>query len=189
MGKLTYSMNVSLDGFVAGPGGDFEWTVPDEEQFRFHTEQAGRLSAHLLGRKLYETMVYWETADEDPSISDDEAEFARIWQQLPKVVFSSTLTEVKGNARPATGGVEEEVAGLKSQFDGEIAVGGPGLAGACAELDLIDEYGLFVAPVILGGGLPLFPALAAPLNLELAETRTFGNRVVYTRYERHRPHG
>ena len=86
MGKLTYSMNVSLDGFVAGPGGDFEWTVPDEEQFRFHTEQAGRLSAHLLGRKLYETMVYWETADEDPSISDDEAEFARIWQQLPKVV-------------------------------------------------------------------------------------------------------
>ena len=86
----------------------------------------GSASAHLLGRKLYETMVYWETADEDPSISDDEAEFARIWQQLPKVVFSSTLTEVEGNARPATGGVEEEVAGLKSQFDGEIAVGGPG---------------------------------------------------------------
>jgi dihydrofolate reductase len=184
VGKLNYSMSVSLDGFVAGPDGDFEWSVPDEELHRFHNERVGRLGAHLLGRKLYETMVYWETALEDPAISDYAAEFARIWQPLPKVVFSNTLTEVEGNARLATGGVEEEVARLKSEYDGEIGVGGPGLAGACAELDLIDEYGLFISPVIVGGGLPFFPALAAPLDLELAETRTFGNRVVYTRYQR-----
>jgi dihydrofolate reductase len=189
VGKLIYSMSVSLDGFVAGPDGDFEWAAPDEELHRFHNARVGQLSAHLLGRKLYETMVYWETAEEDPAISDYAAEFARIWQQLPKVVFSSTLTEVEGNTRLATGSVEEEVARLKSEYDGEIAVGGPGLAGACVELDLIDEYGLFILPVVVGGGLPLLPALAAPLELELAETRTFGNRVVYVRYERLHPQG
>jgi dihydrofolate reductase len=184
MGKLIYSMSTSLDGFVEGPDGDFEWSVPDEELHRFHNERVGRLSAHLLGRKLYETMVYWETAEEDPAISDYAAEFARIWKQLPKVVFSSTLTEVEGNARLATGSVEEEVARLKSEYDGEIAVGGPGLAGACVELDLIDEYEPFISPVVVGGGLPFFPALAAPLELELAETQTFGNRVVHMRYLR-----
>ena len=189
MGKLIYSMNPSLDGFVAGPDGDFEWGAPDEELHRFHNARVGRLSAHLLGRKLYETMVYWETAEEDPAISDYAAEFARIWKQLPKVVFSSTLTEVEGNTRLATGSVEEEVARLKSEHDGDIAVGGPGLAGACAELDLIDEYDLFIYPVVVGGGLPFFPALAAPLELKLAETRTFGNRVVEVRYERLRPQG
>jgi dihydrofolate reductase len=189
VGKLIYSMSVSLDGFVAGPDGDFEWAAPDEELHRFHNARVGRLSAHLLGRKLYETMVYWETAQEDPAISDYAAEFARIWQQLPKVVFSSTLTEVEGNTRLATGSVEEEVARLKSEYDGEIAVGGPGLAGACAELDLIDEYEPFISPVVVGGGLPFLPALAAPLELELAETQTFGNRVVYLRYERVHPQG
>jgi dihydrofolate reductase len=185
VGKLIYSMSVSLDGFVAGPDGGFEWSVPDEELHRFHNERVGLLSAHLLGRKLYETMLFWETAEEDPAISDYAAEFAPIWLQLPKVVFSSTLSEVEGNARLATGSVEEEVARIKSEHDGGIGVGGPGLAGACAELDLIDEYELFISPIVLGGGLPFFPALAAPLELELAETRTFGNRVVYVRYERH----
>jgi dihydrofolate reductase len=185
--KLIYSMGVSLDGFVAGPDGDFDWGAPDEELHRFHNERVGRVSAHLLGRKLYETMVYWETALEDPEITDYAADFARIWQALPKVVFSSTLTEVEGNTRLATGSVEEEVARLKSEYDGDIAVGGPGLAGACAELDLIDEYEPFIYPVVVGGGLPFLPALAAPLELELAETQTFGNRVVHLRYERVRP--
>ena len=187
--KLIYSMNVSLDGFVEGPDGDFGWGVPDEELHRFHNAQVKRLSAHLLGRKLYETMVYWETAEQDPAISDYAAEFARIWKQLPKVVCSSTLTEVEGNTRLATGSIEEEVARLKSEYDGEIAVGGPGLAGACARLDLIDEYVLFAHPTIVGGGLPYFPDLTAPLELKLIETRTFGNRVVHTRYERLRPQG
>lgn len=184
MGKLIYSMNVSLDGFVAGPDGDFEWSVPDEELHRFHNARVSRLSAHLLGRKLYETMVYWETAERDPALPDYAAEFATIWRQLPKVVFSSTLTEVEGNTRLATGSVAEEVARLKSEYDGEIAVGGPGLAGACVELDLIDEYGPIISPVVLGGGLPFLPTLSAPLELELAEARTFGNRVAYLRYER-----
>jgi dihydrofolate reductase len=134
-------------------------------------------------------MVFWEKAEQDPEISDYAAEFARIWRRLPKVVFSSTLTEVEGNTRLATGTVEEEVNRLKSEYDGDIAVGGPGLAAACAELDLIDEYEPFILPIIVGGGRPFLPTLAAPLELELAETKTFGSRVVYTRYERLRPEG
>jgi dihydrofolate reductase len=189
VGKLIYSMNVSLDGFIEGPDGKFDWSVPDEELHRFHNERVGRLSAHLLGRRLYETMVFWETAEQDPAISDYAAEFARIWRRLPKVVFSSTLTEVEGNTRLATGSVEEEVNRLTSESEGDIAVGGPGLAAACAELDLIDEYEPFVLPIIVGGGRPFLPTLAAPLELALAETRTFGSRAIYTRYERLRPEG
>ena len=184
-------MSVSLDGFVAGPDGDLGWGVPDEELHRFHNAQVKRLSAHLLGRKLYETMVYWETAEQDPG---DLRLRSRVRPDLesssPKVVCSSTLTEVEGNTQLATGSIEEEVACLKSEYDGEIAVGGPGLAGhVCARLDLIDEYVLFVHPTIVGGGLPYFPDLTAPLELKLVETRTFGNRVVHTRYERLRPQG
>src|SRR4029079_7683551 len=115
MRKLIYSMTVSLDGFIAGPGGEIDWSVPDDELFRFHTEQVRELGAHLLGRRLYETMVYWETAGKQPSISEDELEFARIWQKLPKIVFSSTLEKVEGNARLASGCLAEEVAKLKDE--------------------------------------------------------------------------
>src|SRR5918994_410308 len=149
--KLMYSMNPSLDGFISGPDGNFDWSMPDEELHRFHNEQTTELGAHLLGRRLYETMVYWETADRIPGIPDYAREFALVWQRLPKVVFSSMLREVEGeNARLATGDLASEVALLKAEPGaGEIAVGGAGLAAACAKLDLIDEYRLFVSPVIV----------------------------------------
>src|SRR3954447_19662181 len=99
MGNLIFSMGVSLDGYVAGPGDDIEWTAPDEELHRFHNEQTRELGAHLLGRRLYEEMVYWETAHENPSAPEHIVEFARIWQGLPKIVFSTTLDAVEGNAR------------------------------------------------------------------------------------------
>jgi dihydrofolate reductase len=177
-------MGVSLDGFIAGPGGAIDWGAPDEELHRFHNEQARELGVHLCGRRLYETMVYWETADQNPSAGEPELEFARIWQRLPKLVFSTTLETVEGNSALATGSVADEVTRLKEQPGKEIAVGGAGLACALTELGLIDEYRLFVSPVVLGAGTPYFPALDARIELELMETRTFGSRVVYLRYRR-----
>jgi dihydrofolate reductase len=184
MRKLIYSMGVSLDGFIAGPGGEIDWSAPDEELHRFHNEQTWEVGAHLLGRRLYEEMVYWETADEKPSAPDYELEFARIWNALPKVVFSKTLEKVEGNARLVRDGVAEEVARLKEQPGKDLAVGGAGLASTFMKLGLIDEYRLFVSPVVLGGGTPYFPALDERINLELVESQTFGSRVVYLRYRR-----
>ncbi len=182
MRKLIYSMGTSLDGYIAGRDGDIDWSAPDEELHRFHNEQTRELGVHLLGRRLYETMVYWETADRDPAANDVIVEFARIWQALPKIVFSTSLEQVEGNARLATDGLAEEVARLKREDGADIAVGGAGLAGACAKLGVIDEYRLFVSPVVLGGGTPFFPALDDRINLELVETRTFDSRVQYVRY-------
>jgi dihydrofolate reductase len=190
MRPVIYSMGVSLDGFIAGPDGEIDWSAPDEELHRFHNEQTRELGAELCGRRLYEEMLYWETADAtNPSAGEPELEFARIWRDLPKIVFSTTLAEVEGNARLASGGVAEEVARLKEEPGKDLAVGGAGLASACIELGLVDEYRLFVSPVVLGGGTPYFPALDARINLELVETRTFGSRVVYVRYRRDQARG
>jgi dihydrofolate reductase len=177
MRRLIYSMAMSLDGYVAGPDGTFDWAAPDAGLHRFHNEQTRELSAHLLGRRLYETMVYWETADQDPELGEIERDFARIWQALPKIVFSSTLEAVEGNARLAKGSLTDEIA----ELDGDVGVGGAGLAGAAARLGLIDEYGLFVNPVAVGGGTPFFPT-DHRIDLELMEARTFGSRVTYLRY-------
>jgi dihydrofolate reductase len=182
--KLIYSMTVSLDGFIAGPGGDIDWSVPDEELHRFHNDHVSELGAHLCGRGLYEVMLYWETADQNPSAPDVELEFASIWKPLPKIVFSKTLDTVEGNARLVRDGLAEEVAELKRQPGKDLAVGGAGLAAACIELGLVDDFRLFVSPVVLGAGTPYFPALAKRIELELLDTRTFASRVVYMRYGR-----
>jgi dihydrofolate reductase len=178
-GKLLYSMSVSLDGYIAGRDGDFAWSAPDDELHRFHNQRVHELGAQLLGRRLYESMLYWETVPEDDSTA---GEFARIWKPLPKVVFSTTLDRVEGNARLATGDVAEEVARLKEESDGDIGVGGAGLAAACAQLGLIDEFQPFVYPVVVGGGTPFLPPLERQVDLDLVDTRTFGSRVVHLRY-------
>jgi dihydrofolate reductase len=182
--KLIYSMTMSLDGFIAGPGGDIGWSAPDEELHRFHNEQVRELGAHLLGRRLYEVMVYWETADEDPEAGEVALEFARIWQELPKIVFSRTLETVEGNTRLATGDLAQEVARLKQEAGKDLAIGGAGLAASAIELGLVDEFRIFISPVVLGAGTPFFPPLDEQLDLELVETRTFPSRVVYARYRR-----
>ena len=184
MRNLIYSMGVSLDGFIAGPDGDFAWSAPDEELHRFHNQQTRELGAHLCGRRLYQVMTYWETADQNPYVAEHELEFAHIWQELPKVVFSRTLTEVEGNSRLATGDIAEEVGKLRQQPGKDLGVGGADLASACIKLDLVDEYRLFVSPVVVGGGTPFFPPLDEKIDLELVETRTFGSRVTYLRYRR-----
>jgi dihydrofolate reductase len=182
--KVIYSLGVSLDGFIAGPGGEIDWSAPDEELHRFHNEQTRELGAELCGRRLYEVMLVWETLDESSSAGETELAFARLWQGLPKIVFSTTLEKVDGNATLATDDVAEEVANLKAQPGKDIAVGGAGLASSLIKLDLVDEYRLFISPVVLGGGTPYFPPLDDRINLELVETRTFGSRVVYVRYRR-----
>ena len=184
MPKLIYSMSLSLDGFITGPDGNFDWGAPDEELHRFHNERVGALGGHLLGRRLYETMKYWETAHEDPELTDYALEFAEIWKPLPKVVFSNTLDEVVGNTRLAEGGIAEEVAELQERSGKDVAIGGADLAGEAINLGLVDDFQLFVYPVVVGGGRSFFPSLDRIVHLNLVETRTFASRVVYLRYER-----
>jgi dihydrofolate reductase len=184
--SVIYSMGVSLDGYICGPDGTFDWAAPDEELHQFHNDQMREVGIHLLGRHLYETMVFWETADQDRSLSPVEHEFAAIWQHLAKVVFSTTLESVVGNTRLLRGQPEQELERLRSEPGPDIAVGGAGLAAELTRQGLIDEYRLFVNPVLAGGGTPYFPPLAAPVNLELVETRSFSSRVIYQRYRRRR---
>jgi dihydrofolate reductase len=183
MRKLIYSMGVSLDGFIAGRGDAIDWTAPDEELHRFHNEQAREVGAQLYGRRLWETMRPWEHAGERPSPSEHELEFSRIWKDTPKYVFSTTLDAVEG-ATLIAGDAVEEVTRLKAEPGDDLAVGGAGLASTFVKAGLIDEYRLFVNPVVLGAGTPFFPALEERIGLELLETRTFGSRVVYVRYRR-----
>jgi dihydrofolate reductase len=182
MRRLIYSMGVSLDGYINGPDGSFDWSVPDDELHQFHNDQVRELDCHLLGRRLYETMVYWETAASQGPVHD---EFASIWQALPKVAFSSTLSDVEGNTRLASDDVVSEARRLKAEPGGDLAVGGAGLAADCIRAGLVDDFRLFVYPVVVGGGTPFFPKLDEPQSLELVDTREFsGNQVVYLRYVR-----
>jgi dihydrofolate reductase len=184
MRKVIYSIGPSLDGFIAGPGGEIDWTAPDPELHQFHNEQVREVGVQLLGRRLYETMLYWETADQDPGLGEIELEFARIWQALPKIVFSRSLDAVQGNATLLTGSVVAHVARLKEQPGRDIAVGGAGLAGQLAQAGLIDEFRLFVRPILLGSGTPLFPPLERRFELKLLESRLFGTQVMFLRYAR-----
>lgn len=177
MGRvITYSMSLSADGYVAAPDGSIDWGVPSEELHRFHNERVAKVDAQLLGRRLYETMLVWDKEEfSDPVM----AEFAAIWRPLEKIVFSTTLSGVEGSSRLATGTLEEEIAALGER---RIAVGGAGLAAECMRGGLLDEFELFLVPVVLGGGTPYFPP-DVRLDLQLAETRTFGE-TVYLRYLR-----
>jgi len=190
MRTVIYSMGVSLDCYIAGPDG-IDWAAPDAELHSFHNQQASELGLHLLGRRLYEVMAFWETAEErNPSAAASvseldvaQLEFARIWKRLPKLVFSKTLENVEGNARLSRADPVQTVRALKEEDGGPIAVGGAELAATLTAHRLIDEYHLFVNPVAVGGGKPFF-AGDTRVDLELLDTRTFGNRVVHLRYRR-----
>ena len=153
---LIYSMGVSVDGFIADREGAFSWTVPDEDLFRFHVTQTRELGGFLLGRRLYETMLPWET---DPSLRENElgAAFADVWCAIPKVVFSRTLDRVQGNARLAEASLAEEAAAALDATDKDVSVGGAGLAAAAVELSLVDGLRMFRYPVVVGGGTPFLP--------------------------------
>jgi dihydrofolate reductase len=184
MRSVTYSMSMSLDGYIVGPDGTFSWSEPDEEVFRFATDEVRQAGVHLMGRRLYETMLFWETAGQDPSVDPLELEFAALWKALPKVVFSTTLSSVQGRTRLASGSLAREIARLRAEAgDGTIAIGGATLAAEAATQDLIDEYRIRVYPVLVGGGIPFFARNERRVDLDLVETRTFSSRVVYLRYQ------
>ena len=180
---LIYSMSVSVDGLIADRDGAFEWTAPSEELFRFHTALVRELGGYLLGRRLYEAMLVWET---DASLRSDQARaaFADIWSAIPKVVFSRSLDSVRGNARLAEASVAEEVAAALDATDKDVSIGGAGLAAQAFELGLVDELRMFRYPVVVGGGTPFLPPVTEAVPLDLIQSRTFGSRVIYERYRR-----
>jgi dihydrofolate reductase len=187
MGKLIYLMNVSLDGYVETVDHGLEWTRVDEELHGWFNDQERALDAVLYGRRLYEVMnAYWPTAGSDPTATEVEREYARIWNAHPKIVFSTTLESVGSTSRLVAGDVGEELAKLKAEFAGDLGVGGPTLAAQFIQRGLVDEYRLVVHPVVLGAGTPYLPPLPSPIDLELIETRTFASGAVYLGYQARR---
>lgn len=185
MRKVIYSLNVSLDGFIEDSNGSLDWGNPDEELLRFFNEQEREFGLQLYGRRIYENMAgHWTTAHTNPSAPAHEIEYARIWQSIPKIVFSKTLQQVGENARLVRDNIAEEVRALKAQSGKDMVVCCAGLAASFMRLDLIDEYRSVVHPVVLGGGKPMFPVLDKTISLRLIETRRFGSGVVLLRYQR-----
>jgi dihydrofolate reductase len=184
VGSLIYGLSVSLDGFVETPSRSLDWVRVDEELHSFFNAQGRELGASLYGRRMYELMAgYWPTAEKNPEATPAELEWAEIWKRTPKIVFSSSLAGVGWNSRLVRGDAVDEVTRLKAQPSLDMDVGGPTLAAPLIRAGLVDEYRLFIQPVILGAGTPLLPALKERVGLRLLETRTFESGVVYLRYE------
>ena len=182
MGALNYAMNISLDGYIEDPTGGIDFSEPDEEVHRFANEQARETAAFLFGRGLYDVMEEYWTSPERTDGHEVEAEFAREYAATPRIVFSDSLESVAPGCRLVRrADAIEEVVRLKKETDGDLAVGGAGLAASL--LDLIDEFRPTVVPAVCGGGKPYLP-LGADLQLRLMEQRTFGNGTVYLRYAR-----
>lgn len=183
MRKVTYSMTMSLDGYITDPDGGIDWSVPSDELFQYSIDECRTTGVHLMGRRLYETMCYWEDPANAANFDAREQEWASLWNPLPKVVFSHSLDEVHGAARLATHELDDEIAVLRAQDEpGDIAIGGADLAHQAADLGLIDEYRIRVAPVLLGGGTTYFAHHAQRVPLELVETRAFPGGVTLLRY-------
>lgn len=183
MGKLIYLMNVSLDGFVETTDHRLDWTAVDDELHSWFNEQTRALDASLYGRRLYEVMAdYWPTGDTNPDSTDVMREYARIWQPMPKIVFSTSLDRVDHNSRLVQGDVGTVLNQLRKEFTGDIGVGGPNLAGQFVRRGLVDEYQLVVHPVVLSAGTPFWPDLDAPLSLRPVETHSFTSGVELRSY-------
>ena len=183
MGHLIYLMNVSLDGFIETADHSLDWTIVDDELHAFFADQMRAVDASLYGRRLYEIMAPdWPTGETDPRSTETMREFARAWNATPRFVFSTSLESVDFNSRLVAGDVGEVLATVRTEFEGDLEVGGPTLAAQFIERGLVDEYRLVVHPVVLGAGTPFFPPLQRPIGLELVETRTFGTGAVYLRY-------
>lgn len=175
----------SVDGYMEAPGRDISWHRVDEELHRHMNEMLGGMGAFLEGRVTYQLMEeFWPTADRDPECPPAMAEFAGIWRRMPKIVYSRTLEQVGPNATIVRDVVAEEVRALKTQPGGDLVIGGATLAAEFHRLDLVDEFRIYVHPVLVGDGTPLFARADALRPLRLLETRTFGNGVVLLRYQR-----
>ena len=184
MGRLTYGLSVSMDGFAAAPDGSLDWVTIDDELHEHFNQEAREVGGFLYGRRMYELMsAYWPAAESDPAATPVMRDFGGIWTATPKVVFSRTLGEVGWNSRLVSGDAVEEVARLKAEPGFDMDVSGPTLAGSLLRAGLVDEIRVYVQPVVLGAGLPFFPPMDAPIVTGLVETRIFGSGVVLLRYE------
>ncbi|MFF2031350.1 dihydrofolate reductase family protein [Arthrobacter sp. NPDC058192] len=183
MRKVILSMQVSLDGFFEGLNQDLSWHMVDDELHRHFNEQLAAMGAFLDGRVTYELMAdFWPTADSDPDTNPSMAEFARIWRDMPKIVYSRTLSTTGWNTTVVPEVVVDEVQALKAQPGGDLALGGANLADTFRRHGLIDEYWLYIHPVLVGQGNPLFKSSDSVAQLQLLETRSFGNGVTLLRY-------
>ena len=182
MAKLIYSAITSLDGYVADENGNFDWAAPDEEVHRFVNDLLRPAGTHLYGRRMYDVLVYWETAHTLPDQPPFALDFAAIWQAADKIVYSKTLatvssarTQIEHDFDPAA------IQRMKAAAERDLTVGGPDLAAQALKAGLVDECHLFLTPVVVGGGNPSLPQHVR-LNLELLDERRFGSGVVYLRY-------
>jgi dihydrofolate reductase len=183
MGKLIYSLNVSLDGFVETTDHSLDWAIVDDEVHAWFNDQTRAVDASLYGRRMYDMMAgYWPSGENDPAASDVTREFARVWMRMPKIVFSTSLEHVEHNSRLVSGDVGTVLDSLRDEFDGDLDVGGPNLAGQFVRRGLVDEYRLVIHPVVLGAGTPFWPELDRPLPLRLVETRRFASGVELRSY-------
>ncbi len=185
MRKIVFMMSVSLDGYFEGPDHDLGWQLIGEEVHQHFNEWLATAGGFLDGRVTYELMAsHWPTADQDPSASAQAAEFARIWRDMPKIVYSRTLEQAGWNTTIVREVIPEQIAELKAQPGGDLVIGGSVLAETFLAHDLIDEFRFYVQPMLLGRGRLLFRPSDAPVPLRLAEARPFANGVVLLRYER-----
>ena len=184
MRKIVLQSSVSLDGYIEGPNRELDWHLVDDELHRHFNRQLATMSAFLMGRVMYELMAgFWPTADQDPAAPDAVVEFAGIWRDMPKIVYSKTLERADWNSTIVREVVPAEVEELKAQSGGDLSLGGAELAAAFMRHGLVDEYRIYVHPVVIGGGKPLFPQGTNMTALRFAEARTFGNGVTLLRYQ------
>ncbi len=187
MKKIILMMMVSVDGFIEGPNRELDWHMVDDELHWHFNEELRGMSAFLEGRVTYELMAaFWPTADRDPAGNAPMVEFARIWREMPKIVFSRTLERADWNTTVVRDVVPEQIRALKAQAGADMVLGGANRAATFMRHDLIDEYRLYVNPVLIGRGTRLFRDSDVRTGLRLAETRRFGNGVALLRYERDR---
>ena len=187
MAKLIYSAIMSLDGYVEDADGTFDWAAPDEEVHAFVNDLERPVGTYLYGRRMYETMLFWESppdpGDEPPVMQD----FAKIWQRADKIVYSKTLQKVASARTRIERAIDPEgVRQLKAAARRDLTVGGAELAGQAIEAGLVDEYQLFLVPVLVGGGKPSLPGNDVRVDLELLDERRFRNGTVYLRYRTRR---
>jgi dihydrofolate reductase len=185
MGRVVYSMMVSLDGFVSTPDGSLDWVIIEEEVHGFANAEQAAVAVSVYGRGMWETMSYWSTADQTPGEPPVQIEFAKIWQAGAKVVVSRSLETVDGpNVRLVRGDGVEEVRRLAAETDGEISVGGATLAASLIQAGLVDELRLYTHPVAIGAGKPYLPPGTPRQSLELVRSHDFATGVTYRAYRR-----
>lgn len=185
--KITYAMLVSIDGFIEDKNGKIDWSEPDEKLHQHFNELEKSTDINFYGRRMSEIMEYWQTADQLPGLKDYEREYARLWKETERMVFSKTLEKAEG-AQLRREVDPDEIRKLKNQPGNDMAVGGAALASEFIKHRLVDEFRLYIQPVVLGGGKPMFPEEGMP-ELEFVESKTFPGGVVMLKYKPIRKNG